>query len=61
MYVELHPTLLDTWYCSDVKREVALAGAKVSPDNGICDPALVMWSRALQPELGTNNGQVRLG
>lgn len=59
MYVELHPALLETWYCSDVKREVTLAGAKVSSEFGICDLALVMWSRALPRELAKTDGQVR--
>lgn len=58
MVVEMHPTLLESWYCADVTREVMTIGAKVNRNSALCDSRLVLWSRIVEPSLTNNYGTV---
>ncbi|CAH0758338.1 unnamed protein product [Diatraea saccharalis] len=59
MCIEMHPSLSSAWYMSDVGREAASAGCRVVSTPDICDPGLVMWSRATTPTLvRDHDGQV---
>lgn len=60
MHIEMHPSLLDQWYCADVTREAGAVGAKIEAVQDLCDPALVMWSRRVPRALTAANGQVEL-
>ncbi|XP_050667351.1 crossover junction endonuclease EME1 isoform X1 [Leptidea sinapis] len=60
MVVEMHPTLMERWYCADVLREVGASGARVQTSSTLCDVALVMWRRLLEPTLTNSNGMVAL-
>ncbi|XP_047999681.1 crossover junction endonuclease EME1 [Leguminivora glycinivorella] len=60
MHIEMHPSLLEQWYCADVPREAGAAGAKIETVKDLCDPALVMWSRRVPRALTASNGQVEL-
>ncbi|XP_063368880.1 crossover junction endonuclease EME1 [Cydia amplana] len=60
MHIEMHPSLLERWYCSDVTREAGAVGATIEVIKDLCDPALVMWSRRVPRALTAANGQVEL-
>lgn len=59
MTIEMHPVLLEAWYCADVAREAGACGVKVRGSSAICDPALVLWTRTVPPTLTANQGQVK--
>lgn len=60
MTLEIHPVLLDSWFCADVQREVNASGAHLKTSSTLCDPALVLWSRLVPPSLVNNDGLVQL-
>ncbi|RVE40505.1 hypothetical protein evm_014845 [Chilo suppressalis] len=60
MHIEMHPSLTSAWFMSDLARESAAAGCKVTTVPDICDPALVMWSRANSQTLTLTEGLVGL-
>ncbi|RVE49095.1 hypothetical protein evm_006216 [Chilo suppressalis] len=60
MHIEMHPSLASAWFMSDLARESAAAGCKVTTVPDICDPALVMWSRANSQTLTLTEGLVGL-
>ncbi|XP_022128953.2 crossover junction endonuclease EME1 [Pieris rapae] len=60
MMVEMHPTLIESWYCADVQREVTARGAKINKNSSLCDTRLVLWSRMVDPTFTSNNGMVGL-
>ncbi|XP_045771035.1 crossover junction endonuclease EME1 [Maniola jurtina] len=60
MTIEMHPVLLECWYCADIAREAGASGVKVRPSSAICDPALVLWTRSVPPTLTKNRGMVEL-
>ncbi|XP_063388396.1 crossover junction endonuclease EME1 [Cydia fagiglandana] len=60
MHIEMHPSLLEQWYCADVSREASAVGAKIEVIKDLCEPALVMWSRRVPRALTAANGQVEL-
>ncbi|CAD0204170.1 unnamed protein product [Chrysodeixis includens] len=60
MQVEGHPNLWSRWYMSDVSRELAAAGARAKHDPGLCDPALLVWTRVKPRTLEDNQGQLGL-
>ncbi|XP_034827584.1 crossover junction endonuclease EME1 [Maniola hyperantus] len=60
MTIEMHPVLLEAWYCADIVREAGASGVKVRASSAICDPALVLWTRAVPPTLTNNQGVVEL-
>ncbi|XP_052738918.1 crossover junction endonuclease EME1 isoform X2 [Bicyclus anynana] len=60
MTIEMHPVLLESWYCADVAREAAASGVKVRASSAICDPSLVLWTRTVPPTLTNNDGMMEL-
>ncbi|XP_047538189.1 crossover junction endonuclease EME1 [Vanessa atalanta] len=60
MTVEIHPVLLETWFCADIQREVSACGARLKTSSTLCDTALVLWNRTVLPTLTSNNGLVQL-
>ncbi|KAJ8712656.1 hypothetical protein PYW08_007960 [Mythimna loreyi] len=60
MNIEGHPSLWARWYMSDVAREAAQLGARVSQATALVNPALVVWTRSVPRTLGNDGGQVKL-
>lgn len=60
MTVEMHPVLLESWFCADVQREVNAGGATINITSAMLDPGLVLWSRLVPPTLTNNDGMVRI-
>ncbi|CAG4931542.1 unnamed protein product [Colias eurytheme] len=60
MLLEMHPNLLEAWYCADVSREISATGAKVRTNSALCDVRLVLWSRVGEAKLASTEGVVGL-
>ncbi|CAK1552399.1 unnamed protein product [Leptosia nina] len=60
MTVEIHPFLLECWYCADVSREVIASGAKIKANSSLSDYRLILWNRTVEPTFTTHNGVVGL-
>ncbi|CAH2093371.1 unnamed protein product [Euphydryas editha] len=60
MTLEIHPVLLESWFCADVQRELSASGAHLKTSSTLCDPALVLWTRLVPPSLINNDGMVEL-
>ncbi|XP_050352976.1 crossover junction endonuclease EME1 isoform X2 [Nymphalis io] len=60
MTVEIHPVLLESWFCADIQREVSACGARLKTSSTLCDTALVLWTRTIPPTLTSNDGVVQL-
>ncbi|XP_038213579.1 crossover junction endonuclease EME1 [Zerene cesonia] len=60
MILEMHPNLLEAWYCADVSREITASGAKVRSSTAMCDVRLVLWSRVVESKLASKEGVVGL-
>lgn len=58
MTIEIHPTLLNSWFCADIQREANASGVKIKSSPTICDTALVLWTRTIVPTLQNYDGLV---
>jgi hypothetical protein len=58
MTIEMHPELWGAWYMADVTRELGGTGGRLISEPDLWDPALVLWTRTLNPTLTTDDGQV---
>lgn len=58
MCIEMHPVLLESWFCADVQREANASGVKIKPSSSMCDTSLVLWTRNIMPTLKNNDGFV---